>query len=64
MTVLGSRPVFAANYFCSLNVGPIYGFMLTPWGKIAVIVAASTILTILISPSRVRGESKQIPKAA
>jgi OFA family oxalate/formate antiporter-like MFS transporter len=28
----GTMPVFAADYFGSKNVGPIYGLMLTAWG--------------------------------
>jgi OFA family oxalate/formate antiporter-like MFS transporter len=28
----GSMPAFAADYFGSKNVGPIYGLMLTAWG--------------------------------
>jgi OFA family oxalate/formate antiporter-like MFS transporter len=28
----GTMPAFAADYFGSTNVGPIYGLMLTAWG--------------------------------
>lgn len=28
----GTQPAFAADYFGSKNVGPIYGLMLTAWG--------------------------------
>jgi OFA family oxalate/formate antiporter-like MFS transporter len=28
----GTMPAFAADYFGSRNVGPIYGLMLTAWG--------------------------------
>jgi OFA family oxalate/formate antiporter-like MFS transporter len=28
----GTMPAFAADYFGSKNVGPIYGLMLTAWG--------------------------------
>lgn len=73
----GTMPAFAADYFGSRNVGPIYGLMLTAWGAasafgplliahtlkttgnytsglhiVALIMAASTILPILISPPR------------
>jgi OFA family oxalate/formate antiporter-like MFS transporter len=85
----GTMPAFAADYFGSRNVGPIYGLMLTAWGAasafgplliahtlktsgnytsglhmIAIIMAASTIVPILISPPRVRGESGQVRRAA
>jgi OFA family oxalate/formate antiporter-like MFS transporter len=30
---LGTMPAFAADYFGSKNVGPIYGLMLTAWGS-------------------------------
>ena len=29
----GTMPAFAADYFGSRNVGPIYGLMLTAWGS-------------------------------
>src|ERR1035437_8790711 len=29
----GTMPAFAADYFGSKNVGPIYGLMLTAWGS-------------------------------
>jgi MFS transporter, OFA family, oxalate/formate antiporter len=73
----GTMPAFAADYFGSKNVGPIYGLMLTAWGMasyfgpqlivkmlgtgndytsglhaIAMIVLASTILPILVSPPK------------
>jgi OFA family oxalate/formate antiporter-like MFS transporter len=70
-------PAFAADYFGSKNVGPIYGLMLTAWGAasafgplliahtlkttgsyasglhiIAMIMAVSTVLPILVRPPR------------
>jgi len=85
----GTMPAFAADYFGSRNVGPIYGLMLTAWGAasafgplliaytlkgtgkyvtglhiMGIIMAVSTILPILISPPRVKGESKEFAKAA
>ena len=73
----GTMPAFAADYFGSKNVGPIYGLMLTAWGfasafgplliahmrqihgsytgglhVIAVIVAVSVVLPILVSPPK------------
>jgi OFA family oxalate/formate antiporter-like MFS transporter len=73
----GTMPAFAADYFGSKNVGPIYGLMLTAWGSasafgplliahmrqssgtyasglhvVAVIMAISIILPILISPPK------------
>jgi len=73
----GTMPAFAADYFGSKNVGPIYGLMLTAWGfasafgplliahmrqirgsytgglhVIAVIMAVSVILPILVSPPK------------
>lgn len=75
----GTMPAFAADYFGSKNVGPIYGLMLTAWGCasafgplliahlrqstgsyasglhiIAGIMAASTLLPILVSPPKTR----------
>jgi OFA family oxalate/formate antiporter-like MFS transporter len=72
-------PAFAADYFGSKNVGPIYGLMLTAWGfasafgplliawmrqssgayrsglhTIALIMAASVLLPILVSPPKSR----------
>jgi OFA family oxalate/formate antiporter-like MFS transporter len=32
----GTMPAFAADYFGSKNVGPIYGLMLTAWGMASV----------------------------
>jgi MFS transporter, OFA family, oxalate/formate antiporter len=77
-----TMPAFAADYFGSKNVGPIYGLMLTAWGcasafgplliaymqqasgiyrgalhVIAVIMAASVVLPLLISPPRRHDES-------
>jgi OFA family oxalate/formate antiporter-like MFS transporter len=77
----GTMPAFAADYFGSRNVGPIYGLMLTAWGCasafgplliaytlkasgnynsglriIAIVMAVSTILPILVSPPRARKE--------
>ncbi len=71
----GTMPAFAADYFGSKNVGPIYGLMLTAWGCasafgplllantlkssggyasglhiIALIMAVSTVLPILVRP--------------
>jgi OFA family oxalate/formate antiporter-like MFS transporter len=71
----GTMPAFAADYFGSKNVGPIYGLMLTAWGFasafgplliasmrqasgvyrgglhiVAGVMAASTLLPIIISP--------------
>jgi MFS transporter, OFA family, oxalate/formate antiporter len=73
----GTMPAFAADYFGSKNVGPIYGLMLTAWGfasafgplliahlrqatgtyrsglhAIAVVMAASILLPILVSPPK------------
>ncbi len=73
----GTMPAFAADYFGSKNVGPIYGLMLTAWGAasafgplliahtlkttgsyasglhiIAMIMAVSTVLPILVRPPR------------
>jgi len=73
----GTMPAFAADYFGSKNVGPIYGLMLTAWGSasafgplliaylrqasgsytsglhvIAVIMAVSALLPILVSPPK------------
>jgi OFA family oxalate/formate antiporter-like MFS transporter len=78
----GTMPAFAADYFGSKNVGPIYGLMLTAWGcasafgplliaymqqatgvyrgalhVIAVIMAASVVLPLIISPPRRNEES-------
>jgi OFA family oxalate/formate antiporter-like MFS transporter len=78
----GTMPAFAADYFGSKNVGPIYGLMLTAWGcasafgplliaymqqatgvyrgalhVIAVIMAASVVLPLIISPPRRHEES-------
>jgi OFA family oxalate/formate antiporter-like MFS transporter len=75
----GTMPAFAADYFGSKNVGPIYGLMLTAWGfasafgplliawmrqssgayrsglhTIALIMAASVSLPILVSPPKSR----------
>jgi OFA family oxalate/formate antiporter-like MFS transporter len=73
----GTMPAFAADYFGSKNVGPIYGLMLTAWGSasafgplliahlrqasgsfvsglhvIAIIMAVSVLLPILVSPPK------------
>ncbi len=73
----GTLPAFAADYFGSKNVGPIYGLMLTAWGAasafgplliahmrqftgnyasglhvIAIIMAVSILLPILVSPPK------------
>ncbi len=73
----GTLPAFAADYFGSKNVGPIYGLMLTAWGAasafgplliahmrqftgnyasglhvIAIIMAISILLPILVSPPK------------
>jgi len=42
----GTMPAFAADYFGSKNVGPIYGLMLTAWG------AASAVGPLLIAYMR------------
>ena len=42
----GTMPAFAADYFSSRNVGPIYGLMLTAWG------AASAFGPLLIAHMR------------
>src|SRR5258708_21469543 len=42
----GTMPAFAADYFGSKNVGPIYGLMLTAWGF------ASAFGPLLIAPMR------------
>jgi MFS transporter, OFA family, oxalate/formate antiporter len=42
----GTMPAFAADYFSSKNVGPIYGLMLTAWG------AASAFGPLLIAHLR------------
>jgi OFA family oxalate/formate antiporter-like MFS transporter len=42
----GTMPAFAADYFGSKNVGPIYGLMLTAWGT------ASAVGPLLIAYSR------------
>jgi OFA family oxalate/formate antiporter-like MFS transporter len=42
----GTMPAFAADYFGSKNVGPIYGLMLTAWG------AASAFGPLLIAHLR------------
>lgn len=74
----GTMPAFAADYFGSKNVGPIYGLMLTAWSAasacgpllfaymlkstgnyagglhlIAIVMAISTVLPILVSPPKV-----------
>ena len=73
----GTMPAFAADYFGSKNVGPIYGLMLTAWSVasavgplllaymlkstggyttglrvIAIVMAVSTVLPILVRPPR------------
>jgi MFS transporter, OFA family, oxalate/formate antiporter len=80
----GTMPAFAADYFGSKNVGPIYGLMLTAWGTasavgplliaylrqttgsfhrplhvIAVVMAVSALLPILISPPRL-GKRREV----
>jgi OFA family oxalate/formate antiporter-like MFS transporter len=82
----GIMPAFAADYFGSKHVGPIYGLMLTAWGAasafgpslvahmrqgtgsytgglhlIAGIVAVSTMLPILVSPSK--SHTAKVPSA-
>jgi OFA family oxalate/formate antiporter-like MFS transporter len=42
----GTMPAFAADYFGSKNVGPIYGLMLTAWGT------ASAVGPLLIAYMR------------
>jgi MFS transporter, OFA family, oxalate/formate antiporter len=75
----GTMPAFAADYFGSRNIGPIYGLMLTAWGfgstftplliahlressgsfttglhVIAGIMAASTLVPLVIHPPRAK----------
>ena len=75
----GTMPAFAADYFGSKNIGPIYGLMLTAWGFasafgplliahlrestgsfttglhiISGIMAASTLLPLVIRPPRTK----------
>jgi MFS transporter, OFA family, oxalate/formate antiporter len=47
----GTMPAFAADYFGSKNVGPIYGLMLTAWGS------ASAFGPLLIAHMRQSGGS-------
>jgi OFA family oxalate/formate antiporter-like MFS transporter len=47
----GTMPAFAADYFGSKNVGPIYGLMLTAWGT------ASAFGPLLIANLRQSGGS-------
>jgi OFA family oxalate/formate antiporter-like MFS transporter len=47
----GTMPAFAADYFGSKNIGPIYGLMLTAWG------AASAFGPLLIAHLRQTGTS-------
>jgi len=79
----GTMPAFAADYFGSKNVGPIYGLMLTAWGTasavgplliaylrqstgayyrplhvIAVVMAVSAVLPLVMSPPGLRRESE------
>jgi OFA family oxalate/formate antiporter-like MFS transporter len=42
----GTMPAFAADYFGSANIGPIYGLMLTAWG------AASAFGPLLVANLR------------
>ena len=76
----GTMPAFAADYFGSRNVGPIYGLMLTAWGfasafgpsliahmrqangvyrgalhVIAVVMAVSIVLPLLVKPPKSDG---------
>jgi len=46
MPPIGTMPPFAADYFGSKNVGPIYGLMLTAWG------CASAVGPLLIAYMR------------
>jgi len=75
----GTMPAFAADYFGSKNIGPIYGLMITAWGFgstftplliahlressgsfttglhiISGIMAASTVLPLVIRPPRAK----------
>ncbi|MGB3629155.1 MAG: MFS transporter, partial [Terracidiphilus sp.] len=75
----GTMPAFAADYFGSRNIGPIYGLMITAWGFgstftplliahlrestgsfttglhiISGIMAASTLLPLVIRPPRTK----------
>src|ERR1700694_1473815 len=45
----GTMPAFAADYFGSKNVGPIYGLMLTAWGFAS---AFGALLIAYMRPSR------------
>jgi OFA family oxalate/formate antiporter-like MFS transporter len=47
----GTMPAFAADYFGSKNIGPIYGLMLTAWGF------ASAFGPLLIAHLRQSGTS-------
>ena len=47
----GTMPAFAADYFGSKNIGPIYGLMLTAWGS------ASAFGPLLIAHLRQSGSS-------
>jgi OFA family oxalate/formate antiporter-like MFS transporter len=78
----GTMPAFAADYFGSANVGPIYGLLLTAWGfasafgplliahmrqssgtysgglhVIAIIMAVSVILPLLVKPPKAKSAS-------
>jgi MFS transporter, OFA family, oxalate/formate antiporter len=46
---LGTMPAFAADYFGSKNVGPIYGLMLTAWGFASYV--GPQLLVKLLGPS-------------
>ena len=81
----GTMPAFAADYFGSKNVGPIYGLMLTAWGVasavgplliaymrettgsyrgalhvIAVVMAVSAVLPILVSPPQTGSPTREV----
>jgi OFA family oxalate/formate antiporter-like MFS transporter len=53
----GTMPAFAADYFGSKNVGPIYGLMLTAWGF------ASAFGPLLIDDSLRSTQARQLPAA-
>ena len=84
----GTMPAFAADYFGSKNVGPIYGLMLTAWGTasavgplliaylrqstgayyrplhvIAVVMAVSAVLPLVMSPPRKSARESELTKS-
>lgn len=84
----GTMPAFAADYFGSKNVGPIYGLMLTAWGTasavgplliaylrqstgayyrplhvIAVVMAVSAVLPLVMSPPGKSARESELTKS-